>query len=99
MRSWRRQRTDPARRAFAKNLGCVVGNRECQGPVDPHHEPPKSSGGWHDWKTVGLCRLHHDARHGAVCGSREAFEARYNVDLEGEIDTINEAFRIEGPLF
>ena len=51
---------------------------ECQGPLDPHHEPPVSRGGG-DNQVNPLCRLAHDLRHSM---GRRNFQSVFGVDLD-----------------
>ena len=63
------------------------------GPSDPHHEPPRSTGGTKK-DLVPLCKSnpatghegHHDERHRI---GRKAFEAKYNVDLKARARMYN----------
>jgi len=53
-------RRDPGYLRWIRGLAC----EGCgEYGVDPHHEPPRSHGDWHDHRTVPLCRECHDLRH------------------------------------
>lgn len=99
-------RRDPAFLNFVRAQTCLVSRGPvlaiCEGPVQAHHEPPKShAGDWDDRKTVPLCLVHHQGgfgRHYGI-GSKEGFEAVFQIDLDAEIARLNEEFDREGPLF
>lgn len=66
---------DPDYIRFVKRQPCLLHHIA----ADAHHVIPRSVGG-SDYRTVPLCRKHHDEAH----RSRERFEAKYRVDLNLE---------------
>ena len=56
----KQEKRDAAYLVWVRAQPCLVcGRYGC----DPHHEPPRSTRGWHDHATVPLCRTHHTLRH------------------------------------
>lgn len=92
----RLERSDPDFQRFAREAGCLIGAvlgfaAGCDGPVQFHHEPPRSHvADWHDRLGVGLCWRHHEgpgSRHDL--GSLELFEARWGVPVWPAILQLN----------
>jgi hypothetical protein len=51
---------DDTLRAEVKAQGCAVNNRDCAGPVDPHHVKTRGAGGDDTRENLmPLCRWHH----------------------------------------
>lgn len=78
-RARRAEREDPEYLAWIRLQACVVGE-DCRGPVESHHEPPKShAGDWCDASSLPLCSRHHTQRH-HVLGPR-LFQEKYGISL------------------
>lgn len=70
---------------------------ECIGHIDPHHVIPKGGGKAgskvSDYRTVPLCRKHHDEAQ----SGRDAFERKYAIIFEYEIERLNREYRTLHP--
>lgn len=74
-------------RWVSKTLRCCIEGKvckatglrhDCDGRIDPHHEPPVSQGGG-DHQTSPLCRRAHNLRHDK---GRKWFEENFGISLD-----------------
>lgn len=84
---------------MAEQERCVITVDPCEGDGTTHHHPSKSAEGgsvWHDRKSLRLCQKHH--QHpivGVHAMQTEDFEARYEVDLDAEVQKFNDRYDSE----
>lgn len=78
---------------YIKTKECLIAaQHDCRGEPDPHHVVPVSLGG-SDFKAVPLCRIAHEEAQ----RSRAAFEAKYAILFDYEIEQLNKNYLRENP--
>jgi hypothetical protein len=66
----------------------------CGGPIEPHHEPPRSLGSGDD-KVLALCAYHHEMRH--LFGAKEFYGERGGFDPAKETAATEARWRAAQP--
>jgi hypothetical protein len=87
----RGQIRDDAYRRWVKSQPCIIQNKSCWGPIDPHHVGHYGQGRANDYNTVPLCRRHHDQ---AQSLRRVEFESRYGISFSAAITGLNDEYRV-----
>jgi hypothetical protein len=76
---------------WIRSQPCLIRNRECRGPTDPHHVGHFGQARTNDYSAVPLCRRHHDLAQQIHQGP---FEERYGVSFAAAITALNEEYRV-----
>lgn len=100
-KEFKRTYTSVERVMAIKAMRCLVDNFMCSVPVDNAHVPSKSGAGRKgDAKhNVPLCRWHHtDSPHALDNTNKEAFNARFGLDLDAEAAKIEALYPSTAPL-
>ena len=82
---------DPVYLQWIRSQPCLIRNRECRGPTDPHHVGHFGQARTNDYSAVPLCRRHHDLAQQIHQGP---FEERYGVSFAAAITGLNEEYRV-----
>lgn len=78
---------------FIRSQPCIISDRKCRGPIDPHHIGHYGQARANDRRAAPLCRLHHDE---AETITDQKFEEEYGVSFEAAIIGLNDEYESRG---